>query len=95
MLSKQDAQVVYEALLTSPGMSDTVKIDLRIPRKLVLLLVKVIERGMVVQGEREDSGVLGMLDVTTANELRGIATDILDKGGLAAMNDKLNSLAGK
>ena len=95
MLSKQDEQVVYEALLTSPGMSDTVKIDLRVPRRNVLLLGKLIERGIAVQGEKDEGGVLGTLDVTTASELRGIAMDMLDKGGLAAMNDKLNSLYGR
>ena len=95
MLSKQDAQVVYEALLASPGMSDMVKIDLRIPRKSVLLLVKLIERGIAFQGEKEDVGILSIIDVDMVNELRSAAEDILNKGGLAGMNDKLNSLYGK
>lgn len=31
--------MIYETLLTFPGMTDTVKIDIRVPRKNMLLLV--------------------------------------------------------
>jgi hypothetical protein len=36
---------VYETLLITPGMNDVVKLDLRISRKLVLLLNQVVEKG--------------------------------------------------
>ncbi len=33
MLSQEDATMVYETLLSSPGINDTVKFDIRMPRK--------------------------------------------------------------
>ena len=44
MLTTNDVAKVYDTILSIPGMNDTVKIDLRISRKNVLLLNHVIER---------------------------------------------------
>ncbi len=51
MLNKTDLAKVYDTVLSIPGMNETVKIELKIPRKNVLLLSKVIERGLVQEGE--------------------------------------------
>ncbi len=45
MLSAKDVAMIYETLLSSPGMNDAVRIDVKLLRKNVLLLVKVIELG--------------------------------------------------
>jgi hypothetical protein len=92
MLSAKEVAIVYETLLTSPGMNDPVKIDLRIPRKNVLLLSKLIELGLSMKDEKAEGSLLSIVDATTLNELKGVADDMLTKGGLAAMNDKLNAL---
>ncbi len=34
MLSTKDVAIIYETLLTSPGMSDSEKIDVRMPHKM-------------------------------------------------------------
>ena len=39
-------ETIYDTLLAVPGMHDTVKIDLKISHKTVLLLTEVIARGM-------------------------------------------------
>ena len=41
---------VFETVLSVPGMNDNIKIQLSIPRKNVLLLSKVIERGLTGKG---------------------------------------------
>ena len=49
MLSVKEVAVVYETLLSSPGMNDTVRIALSVSRKNVLLLAKVVEMGMTMK----------------------------------------------
>jgi hypothetical protein len=37
---------VYETLLCSPGMNEAVKVDVKVNRKMILLLSSVIENGL-------------------------------------------------
>ena len=93
MLAKTDVARIYETVLSIPGMSDNVKIALNISRKNVLLLSKIIERGLSVKDTDDKShNVLDMVPKETLQELLSIATDILDKAGLTEMNQKLQSL---
>ena len=46
MLTTTDVAKVYDTILSIPGMNETVKIDMRIFRKIVLLLNGVIKRGL-------------------------------------------------
>lgn len=92
MLSSKDAAIVYETLLSSPGMNDNVKIDLRIPRKQVLLLSQVIEIGLSFKDEKAEGNILTTMDDVTAEAMRQVASDLLSKAGLTAMNEKLQAL---
>jgi hypothetical protein len=85
---------VYETLLTSPGMSDTVKIHLSIPRKNALLLAKVIELGLNTKDDMQ-GGFLSVVSKESLGELNTITMDLLQKSGLTEMYDKLNSLQPK
>ncbi len=48
MLTTNDVAKVYDTILSMPGMNETVKIDLKISRRNVLLLNNVLERGLTV-----------------------------------------------
>ena len=91
MLSKTDLTRVYETLLSIPGMNDPVKIDLKLPRKQVLLLSKVIERGLAQKEGEEGPSILSLAPPETRGELVKVAEDLLAKGGLTEMNEKLKS----
>lgn len=82
---------VFETILSIPGMNDNVKIQLSIPRKNVLLLSKVIERGLGKEGI-EDDNILNVAPKETIEELITISGELLDKAGLKEMNQKLNLL---
>ena len=58
MLTTNDVARVYDTILSIPGMGETVKIDLKISRKNVLLLNNVIERGLVVKEGDKTSDLL-------------------------------------
>jgi len=95
MLSVKDLSIVYEALLSPDTMSTSVKISLNITRKQALLLSKVIERGLSVQQEDGQVGILSVVDGTELTKLQGLSADLLKKAGLTEMIDKLNSLSAK
>lgn len=95
MLSVKDAAVVYETLLASPGMNDTVKISLQIPRKHILLLSKVIELGIEMRVDENKGGLLKSIDADTMQEIAGLSSDLLRKAGLTEMNEKMNTLLSK
>jgi hypothetical protein len=94
MLSTKDVTVVYETLLSSPGMNDTVKISLHIPRKNVLLLTKIIELGLSAK-DSEQGGLIQTAGKNTVEELNSLTADLLQKAGLTEMYYKLHSLQAK
>jgi hypothetical protein len=92
MLAKNDVAKIYETVLSIPGMNEEVKVSLKISRKNLLLLNKVIERGL--NGKETDDKSISVLDTVskeTLQELSDIAVQLLNKAGLTEMNDKLKS----
>jgi len=94
MLSAKDVAVVYETLLTSPGMNDAVKITLSVPRRNALLLAKVIESGLNVKDDGQ-AGFLSVVSKESLMELSNISSDLLEKSGLTNLYEKLNSFQPK
>lgn len=95
MLSATDIGKIYETVLSIPGMNDLVKIELRITRKNVLLLSKVIERGLRVGDDKDSATVLSVVQQETLQELSAIPTEFLKKAGLTETNEKLELIAKK
>jgi len=91
MLTTNDVAKVFDTILSTPGMNEMVKIDLKISRKNVLLLYHVIERGMTV--ENDVSGVLGSLSKEGLLELKNVAEECLQKAGIVELNQKLTTLS--
>lgn len=94
MLSTKDVTVVYETLLSSPGMNDTVKISLHIPRKNILLLTKIIELGLSAK-DSEQGGLMQVAGNDIIGELNSLTGDLLQKAGLTEMYNKIHSLQSK
>jgi hypothetical protein len=91
MLTTNDVAKVFDTILSTPGMNEIVKIDLKISRKNVLLLHHVIERGMTV--ENDVSGILGSLSKEGLSELKNVAEECLQKAGIVELNQKLTTLS--
>ncbi len=92
MLTTNDVAKVYDTILSIPGMNETVKIDLKISRKNVLLLNHVIERGLMAKDDEKNPGLLSSVPEENLQELRTLADDCLQKAGLIELSEKLNSL---
>jgi len=92
MLTTNDLSRVYDTILSIPGMNETVKIDLRISRKNVLLLNSVIERGVTVMDDDKSCNLLNSAPKESLLELKTFAGDCLQKAGLIELSEKLNTL---
>ena len=82
---------VFDTVLSIPGMNDNVKIQLTIPRKNVLLLSKVIERGLYAKDGSDESNILNIVTKEVLEELTEISNDLLKNAGLIEMNEKLKN----
>lgn len=91
MTTNEVAQV-FDTILSIPGMNETVKIDLKISRKNVLLLNRIIERGLSEKGE-DKSGLLANIPDDNFQELKAMAEEALQKAGLVELSQKLLHLA--
>lgn len=95
MLTTNDVAKVYDTILSIPGMNETVKIDLRVSRKNVLLLHNVIKRGLIVKDGDKSSELLENIREETLQELHVIADEYLKKAGLTELSEKLKALSTK
>ena len=92
MLTTTDVAKVYDTILSIPGMNETVKIDMRISRKNVLLLNSVIKRGLSPKDDDISLNLLENLPAETLQDLNAFAEDCLTKAALIELSEKLNSL---
>ncbi len=95
MLTTNDVAKVYDTILSIPGMNETVKIDMKISRKNVLLLNSVIKRGLSSKDDDKSSNLLETIPEETLHELENIADDYLTKAGLTELSEKLKALSSK
>ena len=91
MITKNDVAKVFDTVLSIPGMSETVKIDLKISRKNVLLLSHIIK--MSLGSKKEDSMLLESISIDSEQDLKSISEECLIKAGLVELNEKLLNLS--
>ena len=91
MITKSDVAKVFDTVLSIPGMSETVKIDLKISRKNVLLLSYFIEQGLLL--EKDDSNLMGIVSEESLTDLKNISEECLQKASLVELNQKLQTLS--
>lgn len=93
MLTTNEVAQVFDTILSSPGMNEAVRIDLRLSRKTVLLLHQVIEHGIASKGAEEGLSLFANASEETLAELKGMGSDCLQKAGLVELSEKLLQLS--
>lgn len=91
MLTNEEISKFYDTILSMPGMNDIIKIDLKISRKNILLLNKIIERGLMLKEDNNAPGILHLMTEDTLEELNSLANEFLKKAGLTEFNEKSKS----
>jgi hypothetical protein len=94
-MGKDVLGTVYETLLCSPGMNESVKIDLKVNRKTVLLLSSVIERGLNLKTNADQAGVVSIIPPESVEDIRQLAKDCLNKAGLVELSEKMKEIEAK
>jgi hypothetical protein len=94
MISSSDVAKVYDTILSIPGMNDTVKLELKITRKNILLLDQVIAKGLNGKEDRESASFLELVSPEVAQKLSMLAADCLQKVGLTVLSEKLKAFGG-
>lgn len=89
MLTENDVAKVFDTILSIPGMNETVKIDLKISRKNVLLLNHVIARGSASHDESKPSALLSSISPESLDDLKLLGDECLQKAGLNELYEKL------
>lgn len=87
----KDKVRILETILCSPGMTEKCKIHLTLSRQNILLLSRLIEHGMNANGEMSDD-IISVLPSTSLEELKEVVPEILKKGGLSELHEKLKTL---
>jgi hypothetical protein len=90
MSNKNEMVRMYETMLSLPSMDETVKFSQGIQRKQVLLLSLMIEKGLGSDSP-EIKDLLVAMPEGTAEELKGIAAEYLQKAGLTELSAKLKT----
>lgn len=91
MITKNEVAKVFDTIFSTPGMNETVKMDLKISRKNVLLLSYFIEQGLLL--EKEPSSIIGNISEEGLSELKIVSQECLQKAGLTELNQKLLTLS--
>ena len=91
MITKNEVARVFDTIMSIPGMSESVKIDLKISRKNVLLLSHLIEKGLLL--EKDESSLLANITSDGFDELKNLSQECLQKAGLVELNNKLLSFS--
>ncbi|TPG44162.1 hypothetical protein [Flavobacterium pectinovorum] len=90
MITKNEVAKVFDTIMSIPGMSEPVKIDLKISRKNVLLLSHFIEQGLLL--EKDASSLMGSVSQEGLTDLKNVSQECLQKAGLVELNQKLFTL---
>lgn len=86
---------LYDTIMSIPGMSEMVKIDMKVSRKNALLLHRVFQRGLSAKEDEKSCTLLESVPQSTLEELHVIADNFLVKAGLSELSEKLSAFIKK
>jgi hypothetical protein len=88
----KEKSIIFETILSSPGMTEKCKINLQISRQNILLLSRLIEAGLLSGKKNFDDEIISSLPKESLEEFKGIHEEILKKAALTEFYEKLKLL---
>lgn len=82
--------MLFETLLSSPGMTDAVKLDLKISRQTALLLATAVQAGL--SSAKSESSLLSFVEPSASADLASFLETVLEKAGLTQTSKKLAAI---
>ncbi len=93
-MTVKDVSNYYDTVLAVPGMANLVKIDLKISRKTVVMLVQAIERGMK-EGKAAEGDLFALVPEEAKKDLSDVITQCLEKSEMGDLMQRLKTLFSK
>ncbi len=94
-MNTNEVAKLYDTVLSIPGMNENIKLSSQISRRNVLLLSRIIERGLSAKDSEKAGGLTDVFSKEALQELVAFADDCLKKAGLTELNAKLKELDSK
>lgn len=92
MENKVEVNLLFETLLSSPGMNEQVKLDMKLTRKATLALAAGLQAGLTGLKEAPSS-LLFFAGEAVAADLGDFIEKLLSKAGLTEVHQKLQQLS--
>lgn len=89
---KKEKSKVFETVLSSPGMGEKCKIILTLSRQNIILLSRLIEAGLLADGNGFDDEIIGSLPKESLGEMKTVHEEILKKADLTDFYERLKLL---
>lgn len=83
---------VFETLLSAPGMQEKSKLQLQLTRQQILLFCALVEGGLNKEKEGFKEAIFSAINQESLEELKGLQSEILSKGGLSEFYAQLKTL---
>ena len=90
--SSKEKSLIFETLLSSPGMNEKCKIVFALSRQNILLFCRLIEAGLLSENGGFHDEVLNALSKDLLEEFRTVHEEILRKADLTEFYQKLKLL---
>lgn len=94
-MNTSEVAKVYDTILSIPGMNENVKLNVHISRRNVLLLNRIIERGLTIKDNDKSGSLMDIFSKESLQELTAFSDECLKKAGLVDLNEKLKELDSK
>ena len=94
-MNTNEVAKVYDTVLSIPGMNEMVKLNVHISRRNVLLLNRIIERGLTAKDSDKSGNLMDVFSKESLHELAMFSDECLKKAGLVDLNEKLKELDTK
>ena len=91
VVNKEKAKI-FEAILSSPGMSEKCKITIQISRQQVLLLGRLIEAGLLNPGKVFQDEIIQAFPIESLENFKAIHEEIMRKAELTEFYERIKSL---
>lgn len=87
----KEVSAFFDALLSAPGMNEKVKLDMRLSRRDVLLLVSVLSNGANRSNSSEE--LVAMFNEACVEVAGRVESEMLEKSGLTDLSERMRAIS--
>ena len=90
--TSKERSKMFETILSSPGMSEKCKIALSLSRQNIILLCRLLDKGLLMDKKVLDDEIIAAFPGESVDDLRIVHDEILKKADLTEFYERLKLL---